>query len=115
MKMELIKEFVQKSKPYFQEYKRLKANCLKCNSQMILKFASNPQKHKGSLSIILCCSNNCDKEIWNTDANEKKFTRWWLDGSRNREVYEKIINSLPDEENELIKRLENELKIINLQ
>jgi len=113
--MKLIQKLLSKAKPYFQEFRKLSAQCPKCGSQMILKFASNPQRHGGrKLSIILCCSNGCDRDIWNTDANEKEFTHWWLDGNRNKEGYEKILKSLPEKERVLVKNLEYEVRMLNL-
>jgi len=109
-----IKELLSRAKLRFQELKRLSASCPRCGSQMILKSASNPQRHCGRrLSIILCCSNECDKVLWNTNANEKKFTHWWLDGERNREGYGLIINSLPKEERKLIEKLQKEVIELN--
>jgi len=111
--MQLIDKLLETAKPYFQEFKKLSVNCPKCKSQMVLKFASNPEKHGRKLSIILCCSKDCDRKIWNRKVEEKEFTHWWLDGKRNLEGYEKIVNSLPKEEREFIKRLKNEIVLFN--
>lgn len=96
--------------PHFQELRRLTAQCPKCNSQMILKYASNPERHGGrKLSVILCCSKSCDRGIWNSNADEEEFTHWWLDGSRNMIEFQKIITSLPEEEARFVKELQTEL------
>jgi hypothetical protein len=60
------------------------------------------------LSVIIACTDNCDREIWNTDA-KSGFTHWWLDGSRDRDGYLRIVESLPPEEKKIIKELERGL------
>jgi hypothetical protein len=81
---------------------------------MTLKFASNPLRYGGKrLSIIMCCSSDCDRDLLNTKADEKDFTHWWLDGSRNKEGYEAIVESLPTKEKQLIKELEKALYLLN--
>ena len=109
-----IDELVSKATPEFQKYRDLDARCPKCNSMMTLEFASNPLRYGGrKLSIIMCCNNDCDRDLWNTKADEKDFTHWWLDGSRNREGYDSIVDSLPPQEKELVRRLEEELLVVN--
>jgi hypothetical protein len=112
--MVAMDELISKATPEFQTYRDLDARCPKCNSMMILKFASNPLGYGGRrLSIIMCCSNDCDRDLWNTKTNEKDFTHWWLDGSRNKEGYEAILESLPTEEKALIRELEKDLYLLN--
>ena len=110
----VIDELVSRATPEFQKYRDLDARCPKCNSVMILKFASNPLRYGGRrLSIIMCCGNDCDRDLWDTKADEKDFTHWWLDGSRNKEGYEAIVESLPTEEKGLIRELEKDLYLLN--
>jgi len=108
---DLLKELSRKSKEYFQIYKTISAHCPQCDGQLAIKFASNP-KHQRKLSIIIACTNNCDKQKWNTDA-KTGFTHWWLDGSRDREGYMRIVESLPPEERNTIKELERSLQELN--
>jgi len=107
----LAKELYDKSKKFFQIYKTISATCPRCGGQLAIKYASNP-KHLRKLSVIIACTNNCDREIWNTDA-KSGFTHWWLDGPRDREGYTKIVESLPPEGKEIIKELEKSLQKIN--
>jgi len=107
----LAKELYDKSKRFFQIYKIISASCPQCRGQLAIKYASNP-KHLRKLSVIIACTNNCDREIWNTDA-KSGFTHWWLDGSRDRVGYLKIVESLPFEEKKIIKELERALQKIN--
>jgi len=108
----LAQKLLEKAKPYFQEYTTLSASCPKCGTPLVLKYASNPSRHMRQLSIIVACKNQCDKPIWNTDAKEG-FTHWWLDGDRDREGYERIVQSLPTEEMKLVRRLERQVRKIN--
>lgn len=110
--MVLAQKLLEKAKLYFQEYMVLSANCPECGAPLVLKFASNPDKHLKKLSVIVACRNKCDREIWNTDA-EEGYTHWWLDGDRDREGYERIIQSLPTDEGRLIKQLERQVRKMN--
>ena len=107
----LATELLKNAKPFFQIYRRLTGNCPNCNSKLVLKYRINDNDFR-ALSIILACSNNCDRQIWNTKATEG-FTHWWLDGKRDKEDYERIISSLPDEERKLVKELESILYALN--
>lgn len=111
--MFLAQKLLKKAKTYFQEHTTLSANCPKCRSPLVLKYASNPRRHMKQLSIIVACKNQCDKHIWNTDAKEG-FTHWWLDGDRDREGYERIVQSLPTDERRLIRQLERQVRKINI-
>ena len=108
----LAQRLLKKAKLYFQEYTTLSANCPKCGTPLVLKYASNPGRHMKTLSVIVACKNQCDKPIWNTDSKEG-FTHWWLDGDRDREGYERIVQSLPIDERKLIKQLEKQVREIN--
>ena len=113
MKVFLAQKLLKKAKRHFQEYMILSATCPKCGSPLVLKYASNPNRHfPKKLSMIVACRNACDRNIWNTDAKEG-FTHWWLDGPREREEYERIIQSLPSNERKLVKQLERQVKRIN--
>jgi hypothetical protein len=108
---DLVKELCDKSKKIFQIYKTISACCPQCGGQLAIKYASNP-KHLRKLSVIIACTNNCDREIWNTDA-KSGFTHWWLDGSRDRDGYLKIVESLPPNEKKIVEELERGLRRIN--
>lgn len=110
--MVLAQELLEKAKHNFQEYTVLSANCPECGAPLVLKFASNPDRHMKKLSVIVACKNECDREIWNTDAKEG-YTHWWLDGQRDKEGYEKIIQSLPSDERKLVKQLARQVGKIN--
>jgi len=114
--MGLIDDLLKTAGPYFQEFRKLSVSCPKCDSQMVLKYASKPEYHNGrKLSIIMCCSKNCDRKIWNTDAKAEDFTHWWLDGRRNLEGFEKIKNLMNESEKKLIEELQKKLFVINLK
>ena len=108
---DLVEELYEKSSKSFQIYKTISANCPRCGGQLAIKFASNPN-HQRKLSVIIACTKNCDRELWNTEA-KSGFTHWWLDGSRDREGYLKIIDSLPPEEKKAMEELEKCLRKIN--
>ena len=108
----LAQKLLEKAKPYFQEYTTLSASCPKCGTPLVLKYASNPGRYMRQLSIIVACKKQCDKRIWNTNAKEG-FTHWWLDGLRDREGYERIVQSLPIDERKLIRQLEKQVREIN--
>jgi hypothetical protein len=108
---DLAKELYDKSEKYFQIYKTISARCPRCGGQLAIKYASNP-KHLRKLSVIIACTSNCDREIWNTDA-KSGFTHWWLDGPRDRVGYLKIIESLPSNEKKIVEELEKGLRKIN--
>lgn len=82
-----------------------------CGAQLAVKYARN-SKHKRVLSVIIACTKECDKAIWNTEAKEG-FTHWWLDGNRDKEGYDKIVHSLTFDEQEIIHELESRLRRIN--
>lgn len=108
---DLAKELYDKSKKFFQIYKTISASCPQCGGQLAIKYASNP-KHLRKLSVIIACTNNCDRKIWNTDA-KSGFTHWWLDGPRDRDGYLKIVESLPPGEKKILKEIERGLREIN--
>ena len=64
--------------------------------------------------MIVCCSNDCDKAIWDSNSDEKQFTHWWIDGNRNLEGFTSIINSLPNEEKELLVELREDVHSLNV-
>jgi len=96
----------------FQVYRKLSARCPKCRSVMVLRFSSNPIYGR-RLSIVMACGGDCDRSIWDSKVDEKDFTHWWLDGSRNQQGYDSIVESLPAEEKELVRGLEKALLIVN--
>jgi hypothetical protein len=108
---DLIKDLYDKSEKFFQIYKTISARCPRCGGQLAIKYASNP-KHLRKLSVIIACTNNCDRKIWNTDV-KSGFTHWWLDSSRDRDGYLRIIESLPLEEKKMIGQLERGLQKVN--
>ena len=108
---DIIKELSKRSGISFQIYRAISAKCPRCGGQLAIKYASNP-KHLRKLSVIIACTNNCDREIWNTDV-ESGFTHWWLDGPRDRDGYLKIVESLPSEEKKIVEELERGLRRIN--
>ena len=108
---DLAKELYDKSKKYFQIYKIISVRCPRCGGKLAIKYSSNP-KHLRKLSVIIACTSNCDREIWNTDA-KSGFTHWWLDGPRDRVGYLKIIKSLPSNEKKIVEELERGLRKIN--
>jgi hypothetical protein len=108
---DLAKQLCDKGEKFFQIYRTICASCPQCGGQLAIKYASNP-KHLRKLSIIIACTKNCDRDIWNTDT-KSGFTHWWLDGPRDRDGYLKIIESLPLEEKKIIKELERGLRKIN--
>ncbi|MHA1330933.1 MAG: hypothetical protein ACTSR2_07640 [Candidatus Hodarchaeales archaeon] len=108
----IAEKLLEKAKPYFQEYKTLSAKCPKCKAPLVLKYASNPERHLRKLSLIVACKNNCDRSIWNTDGKEG-FTHWWLDGPRDRKGYHGVIQSLPSNERKMVKKLEKQVRKIN--
>lgn len=108
---DLIEELHGKSTRFFQTYKTLSAQCPRCGGQLAIKYASNPA-HQRKFSVIIACTNNCDRKIWNTDA-KNGFTHWWLDGSRDRDGYLKIIESLLPKEKKMLEELEKGLQKIN--
>ena len=113
--MGLANELLQTANRRFQVFKATGAFCPRCNSQVVLKFASNPLNHSGrKLSVILCCSSDCDQDIWNSNADEKQFTHWWIDGNRNLEGLTSIINSLPTEEKKLLLELRKDVHSLNM-
>lgn len=107
-----IQELLENGKQHFQEYKIISANCPNCGALLVIKYACNPEKHGRMPSVIIACSKNCDTATWNTDSKEGS-THWWLDGSRDRVRYMRIINSLPPNEKEMIKTLERDLIALN--
>jgi hypothetical protein len=110
----LVDQLLQSATPHFQVYKALNAVCPQCNSQMVLKYASNPRRHSWrKLSVIVCCSNDCDRAIWNSKADEKQFTHWWIDGNRNLEGLIGIINSLTNEDKKLLLDLREDVRALN--
>jgi len=110
----LTRELLEKAKPYFQVYMKLSARCPGCGAPLVLKYRSNPERDYGRrLSVIIACSKACDKELWNLDV-EEGLTHWWLDGTRDRETYRRIVESLPREEREIIKELERNLITLNI-
>lgn len=108
----LAQKLLGKARLYFQEYMTLSADCPECSAPLVLKYATNPSKHMKKLSLIVACKKQCDREIWNTDAKEG-FTHWWLDGPRDQEGYERIIESLPTDERKLIRKLERQVRKMN--
>jgi len=108
---DLVEELYKKSTKYFQIYKTISAYCPRCGSQLVIKYASNPG-HQRKLSIIIACINNCDRKLWNTDA-QSGFTHWWLDGDRDRKGYLKIVESLPKNEKKMVRELQRGLQKIN--
>ena len=110
--MVLARKLLEKAESRFLEYMTLSANCPECDAPLILKFASNPDRHMKKLSVIIACKNDCDRELWNTDAKEG-VTHWWLDGARDRQGYERIIESLPTDERKLVRQLERQVRKMN--
>ncbi len=113
MVSDLCNELLKNATPRFEIYKRLTANCPKCGSQLVLKYRSKESDAR-RLSVIMACSNDCDKPIWNKHV-EKGFTHWWLDVIMQREGYDEIINSLPTEESKIIRELEQCVRKLNIQ
>ena len=110
---DLVDLLHKKSESYFKEYKILSANCPNCGAPLVIKYARNPPKHYlRKLSIIIACTAECDRAIWNTDAKEG-FTHWWLEGNRDKVGYEKIIDSLPSDEKKTVRELERGIRRIN--
>ena len=108
----IAEELMAKATFNFQVYRKLSAHCPKCHSVMVLRFSSNPI-YRRRLSIVMACGSDCDRTIWNAKVDEKDFTHWWLDGSRNQQAYNSIVESLPAEEKELVRDLEKALLVVN--